>query len=166
MPRPNLVLEVMFRFMVLLYLGFKMISVVHVTTGGRGTMCVKIWGLNLHHPLLILVELALPPYCLLQQKSWLYPLPERGSHSSQDLPSPLPTRPAFELINLNIYPIFDMQKGLVLQNHKHRIFMTWGNRRISNRSFSECPILIIYQKPEGLNQTNISLKWTFVSKLE
>lgn len=35
MPRPNLVLEVMSRFMVLLHLGFKMIFVVHVTTGGH-----------------------------------------------------------------------------------------------------------------------------------
>ena len=57
----------------------------------------------------------------------------------------------------NIYPIFDLLervKGLALQDHSYRIFMTWGNSRLSERRFSEGLSLMLYQKPEALNLTS------------
>lgn len=39
-------------------------------------------------------------------------------------------------------------------DHNPRISMTQGNSRIAERCFSEGPILMLYQKPETLNQTN------------
>lgn len=49
-----------------------------------------------------------------------------------------------------------VHEGLALL-HSHRISMTRGNSRRSERRFSEGPALMVYQKLEALNQTNNSL---------
>ena len=52
----------------------------------------------------------------------------------------------FELAHPNIYPIYELlecMKGLVLQIQNYRISMTQGNNRISKRSPSEDPVLIV-----------------------
>lgn len=45
-----------------------------------------------------------------------------------------------------------------------RISITWGNCRISKRSFGEDSMMMIYQNPEALNKTNDPLQWIFASK--
>lgn len=40
--------------------------------------------------------------------------------------------------------------------------MTQSNSRISERSFSEGPVMMVCQRSEVLNQTNDSLQCTFV----
>ena len=67
----------------------------------------------------------------------------------------------FELVYPNIYSIYDLLecvKGPVLRSHSHRISMTQGNSQVSKRSLGEGPVLMVYQKPETLNQTNDSLQ--------
>ena len=52
----------------------------------------------------------------------------------------------FELVHLNIYPIYELLehgKGPVLWIQSCRISMTQGNNRISERSPSEDPVLIV-----------------------
>ena len=52
----------------------------------------------------------------------------------------------FELAHPNIYPIYELlecMKGPVLQIQSCRISMTQGNNRISKRSPSEDPVLIV-----------------------
>ena len=49
-------------------------------------------------------------------------------------------------------------KGSVLQIQNYRISMTQGNNRISKRSPSEDPVLIVQQQPEAANQINDSLQ--------
>ena len=64
-----------------------------------------------------------------------------------------------ELAYLNTYPIYDLPdclEGVVLLNHSHRISMTQGNSRISDRNMGEGPVLMVDQKPEALNLTNNS----------
>ncbi|KAL6088944.1 hypothetical protein STEG23_016068 [Scotinomys teguina] len=54
----------------------------------------------------------------------------------------------FELDHVNIYPTHDLLghwKILVLGNHSCRISMTQGNSRISEKSFGEGPVLMVYQ---------------------
>ena len=64
-----------------------------------------------------------------------------------------------------IYILWEHVKGLVLQNHSHRIYMTLcSNSRITKRNFSEGPISVVYQKSEALNQANNSLKRLFARK--
>lgn len=65
-----------------------------------------------------------------------------------------------------IWPTHDQlehMKGLALRNYGSRISRTQGNGRISQRSLSEGPVPMLYQKPEALNLTNDSLPWTFIS---
>lgn len=48
------------------------------------------------------------------------------------------------------------------------ISMTWypqGDCRMSERSFSEGPVMMVYQKPDALNQTN-NLQWTSASEVD
>ena len=57
------------------------------------------------------------------------------------------------------FPINDLMKHmkeLVLWNHSCRISMTPDSSRLSERSSAEGPVMIMYQKPEDLNQTNNS----------
>ena len=52
----------------------------------------------------------------------------------------------FELAHPNIYPINELlvfTKGPALQIQNYRISMTQGNNRISKRSPSEVPVLIV-----------------------
>lgn len=53
----------------------------------------------------------------------------------------------------------------MLSNYSHRMTMIQGNSRISERNFSEDPVLMVYQKQEAFNQTKNSVQWTFESKL-
>lgn len=55
-------------------------------------------------------------------------------------------------------------KRQVLWFQNCRICMTQGNKRISGKSPSGDPILMVSQKSEILYQTNYSLQWTFASK--
>ena len=58
----------------------------------------------------------------------------------------------------NIYPIFNLLKyvkGLVLWSQSHRATMTSGNSRICRRSFGEGLVLMVYQKPETWNITQL-----------
>lgn len=51
----------------------------------------------------------------------------------------------------NLYPICDLLegvKGLVLWNHSRKISRSCGKSRISERSFGEGSVLMVYQKPE------------------
>ncbi|KAL6085873.1 hypothetical protein STEG23_021860 [Scotinomys teguina] len=65
------------------------------------------------------------------------------------------------LAHANIYPIWDLLdlvKELILWNATQRISMTGvALGGIFERSFSEDPVMGVYQKPEALNQTNDSL---------
>lgn len=76
----------------------------------------------------------------------------------------------FHLAHPNICRICDLRewslKGVVLCIYSCTIFITWGNSRISKRSFDEGPVLLVYQRPKILNQANNSLWWTFASKTE
>ena len=47
---------------------------------------------------------------------------------------------------------------LVLQNQSHRISMILGNNKISERNLSHGLVLMVWQKPEALSQTNNSLQ--------
>ena len=61
----------------------------------------------------------------------------------------------------NMYPmqyLLEFLKGLVMWNNTGRISMTWGGFGISERSFGEDPVIMVYQKPEALNQTSDSLQ--------
>ena len=58
-----------------------------------------------------------------------------------------------ELIRPSIYTIYDL---LECVNDSHS--MTCGHSWISERSFSDGPVLMEYQKPKTLNQTNYSLQ--------
>lgn len=61
------------------------------------------------------------------------------------------------MVHPSIYPIYDPPecvKRLVLQNHSRRISKTQGN----SKNFGEGPVLIVYPKPEALNQTNNSMQ--------
>lgn len=49
-------------------------------------------------------------------------------------------------------------KELVLRNSTNRISMTWGGLGIIERTFSEYPVIVVFQKPEALNQNNDSLQ--------
>ena len=60
----------------------------------------------------------------------------------------------FELAHSNICPtneLLECTKESVLQIQNHRISMTQGKARISERRPSEVPVLIEKQKPEGTN---------------
>ena len=54
-------------------------------------------------------------------------------------------------VDVAIYELLEHMKGPVLQIQSFRISMAQGNNRISVRSPSENPILIVQQKPETLN---------------
>jgi hypothetical protein len=50
------------------------------------------------------------------------------------------------LIHPTIYPIDEMlehMEGLVLQIQNYRVSLTWGNNKISKRSPSDIPVLIV-----------------------
>lgn len=49
-------------------------------------------------------------------------------------------------------------KGSDLQNQSHRISMILGNNKISERNLSHGLVLMVWQKPEALSQTNNSLQ--------
>lgn len=54
----------------------------------------------------------------------------------------------------NSYPIQDLLeliKGLVLWKNSHSISMTWYSYRIYQRSFSEDPMMMVYQIQKALN---------------
>ena len=56
----------------------------------------------------------------------------------------------FGLSHPNFYPIYDpleLMKNLVLQNDSRRISMTQGHNRVSERSFGEGPVMMMYQSP-------------------
>lgn len=83
-------------------------------------------------------------------------------------PSTLSEQPSYHQIYIqgfewalsNIYPIYDLlecMKGLVLWNLRHRISITGVISRMFKRSFSEGPVLTMYQKPEELNLDNHTL---------
>ena len=55
-----------------------------------------------------------------------------------------------------ICELLERVKGPVLQPQSCRISMTQGNNRITGRSPSEDPVLMVSQKPEAWNQTNDS----------
>ena len=66
----------------------------------------------------------------------------------------------FELALPKIYSIYNLihdMKSHIVWNQSHRIFMTQGKCRIVKRSFSECPVFMVYQKPEALNLPNNTL---------
>ena len=46
-----------------------------------------------------------------------------------------------------VYDILEHVKGFILRNKGHRNSMTWGNSRISERSFGEGPVM----RSEALN---------------
>lgn len=54
-------------------------------------------------------------------------------------------------------------KGLVLGNHSSGISMTWVNSRIYKKGFCEAAVLMVFQKPEALNQQHIP-RGTFASE--
>ena len=63
------------------------------------------------------------------------------------------------MVHPNIYPIHELLehlKGLVLQIPSYRISMTQDNNRLSVRSPSEDPVLIVWQKPEAWNHASDS----------
>lgn len=65
--------------------------------------------------------------------------------------------PGFCVDTSNISQIYDLlehMKGPALQNHSCRILKTRGNNRIFESSFSESPVLMVYQKPGAFNLTN------------
>lgn len=67
-----------------------------------------------------------------------------------------------------IYPIYDLLgnvKGHILWNQSHRISMTQAKCRILKRSFSECPVFMVYQKPEALKLPNNTLQRIFACKV-
>ncbi|ERE80351.1 small conductance calcium-activated potassium channel protein 2 [Cricetulus griseus] len=54
------------------------------------------------------------------------------------------------LVHPNIYPIYDLLefvKGPVLQNENCGISVTQAHSRISQMSFSEGPVMMVYQRP-------------------
>lgn len=115
------------------------------------------------------------PYWPLQQKSWHWPSRESCPTPHQGVgeqaqwhrhrrvgstPHPVsqadqisfhPDRhPGLWVGPLQHLPIYDLPecvKGLVLQNHSSRIFMTLANSRIPERSLSEGPGSMVYQNP-------------------
>ena len=69
----------------------------------------------------------------------------------------------------NLYPICDLLehvKGLVLWNNTLEIATTGGNLMIFERSCSESSMMMMYQKPEALNQANDLLQRIFSSKVD
>lgn len=65
------------------------------------------------------------------------------------------------MVHPNIYPICELlqcMKGQVLQNQSGRFSMTQSNDRITKKSASEDPILIVEKDPEVSNQTNDALQ--------
>ena len=55
-----------------------------------------------------------------------------------------------ELAHPSIYPIYDLLEGLkelVLWTHSPRLSMTQGSCRIPKRSFGECPVMVMGQRP-------------------
>lgn len=59
----------------------------------------------------------------------------------------------FVLVHLDIYPICTLlvyMKRLVLPIQSYRITMTQCNNRIPKKSLSEASVLMVYQKPRGL----------------
>lgn len=70
--------------------------------------------------------------------------------------TPLMSIQGFELAHPNIYPLNELLQCLkepVLQIQNNSISTTQGNKRRSERSPSEFPVLIARQKPEALKQT-------------
>lgn len=63
-----------------------------------------------------------------------------------------------------IYELLDYVKRPILKIQSCRISTTQGNKRLSKRSPDKNSALIVYQKPEALNQTEDSLQCSFASK--
>jgi hypothetical protein len=68
----------------------------------------------------------------------------------------------FELAHPKIHPFYELLELMtepIFQNQSRRTSTTQGNNRISDRSRSEDPVLIVQlQKPEASNQTSDSLQ--------
>ena len=67
------------------------------------------------------------------------------------------------MAHLNIYPTYELLEHVIgtvlqLQSCRIRISMAQGSIRISERSPSEEPVLMVSQKPEASNQTSDSLQ--------
>lgn len=57
-----------------------------------------------------------------------------------------------------IWDLLKLIKGLVLWKDTHNISMTCESHRISQGSSGENSVIMVYQNPEALNQTNDSLQ--------
>ena len=92
------------------------------------------------------------PHNLLRVGQWQW-LKKDGTAPCPDCLNQVPPRPtsrAFSCLSPNIYPIYDLWecvKGLILRNHEYGNSMTLGSGGIAERSFSEAPVLLGYQKP-------------------
>ena len=95
-------------------------------------------------------ELALSPCQLQNSRKWALPLASAVLESCKltNLATTQAPIQGFELAYPNIYFVYELlehTKGPVLQILSCRISMTQGNSRISERSPSEDPVLIVTQ---------------------